>query len=169
MTEINITQYKLDALVGVRFLSWLLYVLLLLVPTTLLSALALRIFYDQDSAQMVVGVYVLFYFIVTIVLILNRSHGIGQHLLNIQVVDHQTEAGISFWRYFLLWHVVGKSLIIGLIPIVNIVFLPIYSLIDNLFIFRKDRRAIHDLIAGTRVIKLPLEQQRKKLIDFTRI
>ncbi len=31
--------------------------------------------------------------------------------------------------------------------------IPFYSLVDALFIFRSDRRCIHDLIAGTVVVK----------------
>ena len=34
-------------------------------------------------------------------------------------------------------------------------FIPFYSLVDILFIFRGDRRCIHDLIAGTRVVAAP--------------
>jgi hypothetical protein len=37
---------------------------------------------------------------------------------------------------------------IGLVPIIG----PIYSIVDVLFIFRDDRRCIHDHIAGTRVV-----------------
>lgn len=32
-------------------------------------------------------------------------------------------------------------------------FIPGYALVDILFIFRKDRRCIHDFIAGTHVVK----------------
>jgi uncharacterized RDD family membrane protein YckC len=32
-------------------------------------------------------------------------------------------------------------------------FIPFYSLVDVLFIFRDDRRCIHDLIAGTKVVE----------------
>jgi uncharacterized RDD family membrane protein YckC len=32
--------------------------------------------------------------------------------------------------------------------------IPFYSLLDVLFIFREDRRCIHDLLAGTEVVKL---------------
>jgi uncharacterized RDD family membrane protein YckC len=39
--------------------------------------------------------------------------------------------------------------LIGLIPVVG----GIYVLVDTLLIFRDDRRCIHDLIAGTRVVK----------------
>ena len=46
-------------------------------------------------------------------------------------------------RYGVVW-------LINLIPIVNNVF----GLIDALFIFRRDRRCLHDLIAGTKVINV---------------
>jgi uncharacterized RDD family membrane protein YckC len=31
--------------------------------------------------------------------------------------------------------------------------IPLYAIVDALFIFRGDRRCIHDMIAGTRVIE----------------
>ncbi len=39
---------------------------------------------------------------------------------------------------------------IGMVPYVG----GIYGLIDSLFIFREDRRCVHDLIAGTKVVDI---------------
>lgn len=100
---------------------------------------------------------------------LERSQTIGQYFFNIQVFDIKNNKRVGFWHYMFIRDFIGRTLIIGAVPLVGLIFMPFYFLVDHLFIFKKDRRAVHDLIAGTRVIKLPLEQQRKKLIDFTRI
>ena len=51
----------------------------------------------------------------------------------------------------------GKVLILRYLPITVIAQIPliggVIALVNYLFIFRKDKRCIHDLIAGTRVIK----------------
>ena len=39
--------------------------------------------------------------------------------------------------------------LIGMVPIVGF----FYSLVDIVFIFREDQRCLHDLIAGTKVVK----------------
>jgi uncharacterized RDD family membrane protein YckC len=43
--------------------------------------------------------------------------------------------------------------LLGGVPYLGVVF----SLVNHLFIFRDDRRCIHDLIAGTRVVDAPAE------------
>ena len=42
----------------------------------------------------------------------------------------------------------GSTQLISLVPFVG----GLYGLVDSLFIFREDRRCLHDLIAGTRVV-----------------
>jgi uncharacterized RDD family membrane protein YckC len=53
---------------------------------------------------------------------------------------------------------IGKILGLRYLPIQVAALIPIvgfvYPLVDVLFIFRQDRRCIHDLIAGTRVVKV---------------
>lgn len=51
-----------------------------------------------------------------------------------------------------LWRVCAYRYVPLLIAFQLPVFGPIIGLADPLFIFRKDRRCVHDLIAGTRVI-----------------
>lgn len=43
--------------------------------------------------------------------------------------------------------------IVGLVPMIG----PLLSMIDVLFIFRDDKRCVHDLIAGTKVINLNIK------------
>lgn len=92
---------------------------------------------------------------VIIFLLLNayllHKHGqtIGKHLMNIAITDQQGRKpnvwNIIVLRYFAFW-------VSGYIPLVGraIVFL------DPLLIFRRDRRCLHDHLAGTIVIKCPV-------------
>lgn len=80
--------------------------------------------------------------ILNAVFVAQSSQSIGKKMVGIQVVRSDgTQAG--FWRIVgLRWLL--SSMIGGV--------LAIYSLIDALFIFRGDRRCLHDLMADTIVI-----------------
>lgn len=69
----------------------------------------------------------------------------GKRLLKIRIVDLNGNkppfANLIALRYL-------PISIASLIPVLG----PIASLVDALFIFRADRRCVHDLIAGTRVV-----------------
>lgn len=68
---------------------------------------------------------------------------IGKKVLNIRIVKIDSGENGGFMTN------VGMRLVLsGLLGII-----PLYSLVDVLFIFRADRRCIHDMIAGTRVIE----------------
>ena len=70
---------------------------------------------------------------------------IGKSLTNIYIVDLNNNVPefpkLIALRYLPMW-------IITFIPVIN----SILPLVDSLFIFRKDKRCIHDLLAGTKVI-----------------
>jgi len=70
---------------------------------------------------------------------------LGKKLLNIYIVDLNDQVPnfpkLIALRYLPLWFV-------SYIPVVGS-FLPT---VDVLFIFRKDRRCVHDLLAGTKVV-----------------
>ncbi|HAZ17012.1 MAG: RDD domain-containing protein [Parcubacteria group bacterium GW2011_GWA2_43_13] len=102
------------------------------------------------------------FFVVNLMLMSRRGQSLGKHWLNIQVIDTVSGKKVSFGRYFWLREVVGRN-IIAAIPFLGL----LYVLIDSLFIFRKDRKTIHDLIGGTSVIVLQQEKLRKGFIDFT--
>jgi len=111
------------------------------------------------------------YIMLQITLVINRSQTFGKFLLNIQIIKNEQKQKqeierIGFWSFILLREFIGKTLIIGSIPIIKILFMPIYGLIDNLIIFSKDHRTLHDRIANTRVIILPNRLKRKSLFDF---
>jgi uncharacterized RDD family membrane protein YckC len=82
-------------------------------------------------------------------LLATRGQTIGKKLQRIRIValegDHHPGLFRVFWlRSFL-------NVLIGSIPLLDPI--PIYSIIDILCIFGKDRRCIHDYLAGTRVVQ----------------
>lgn len=77
-------------------------------------------------------------------LLFNRQQTIGKLLLNMKIVGMEQEgvsAGKLYGMRYLLFHVIGQ------IPLVNMLMI-----IDPLLIFRKDKRCLHDLLAGTQVV-----------------
>ena len=83
-------------------------------------------------------------FIVQMILLVTRGQTIGKIVLKIRIVDAETGEHPGGWRIIML-RVIAHAILL-----VTIIYLPI----DSLFIFRKDRRTIHDLIAQTRVDKV---------------
>lgn len=72
---------------------------------------------------------------------------IGKRLLGIRIVSATDGQLVSIGKIFGLRYVPIQ--IAGVIPVVG----NILPLIDVLFIFREDRRCLHDFIAGTKVVK----------------
>ncbi|WP_369975965.1 RDD family protein [Xanthomonas bundabergensis] len=71
----------------------------------------------------------------------------GKKLLWIRIVDlHGAQPPL--WRLLLLRYL--PSQVLSLVPVVG----NFYALIDALFIFRQDKRCLHDLIAGTQVVNV---------------
>jgi uncharacterized RDD family membrane protein YckC len=80
--------------------------------------------------------------IVNGILVGTRSQSIGKALVGIEI-RREDGTRATFWRIVgLRWLACGA---IG-------VFVPFFGLIDPLFIFRRDRRCVHDQIAGTIVV-----------------
>lgn len=77
----------------------------------------------------------------------NSGQTIGKKVAKTKAVkmddQYATVTNLAFKRYAFMHF-------IGLIPVAG----GILSLINVCFIFRKDRRCLHDLIAGTKVIKI---------------
>ena len=79
---------------------------------------------------------------ITILLVARYGQTMGKRLLEIRVVrsdGSQASLGRIFWL---------RNVVNGLLGII-----PLYSLIDPLFIFGQRRQCIHDLIADTIVVK----------------
>jgi uncharacterized RDD family membrane protein YckC len=75
----------------------------------------------------------------------SRGQTLGKMMLGIRIVriDGQRTTGIDTILKRLL-----PTWAAGMVPMVG----PVFNLVNVLFIFREDRRCIHDLIAGTHVI-----------------
>lgn len=85
---------------------------------------------------------------VQIYLLATRSQTIGKYFMKTQIVDFNTGIRADFVHAFLL-----RLLVNGLISAVPCIG-SIYALVDILFIFREDRRCIHDLLASTCVVDI---------------
>lgn len=116
------------------------------------GALSARSGRNPNAALMVAGMGVLGLCIlallaIQIYLLVTRGQTIGKKLLDIKIVTYPDEANPGFVKAWLL-----RSFVNGLIAGVPVLG-GIYSLVDICFIFRDDKRCIHDLIAGTQVVK----------------
>ena len=69
----------------------------------------------------------------------------GKRLLKLKIVDLAGNKP-EFWRMIGLRYGVGQ--VVMLLPFISF----FYALVDALFIFRADKRCVHDHIAGTRVV-----------------
>ena len=125
----------------------------------------------NKSAVYRTTITMIIHFLVNYFFLLN-GQTIGKWLLTIQVADVQGKVA-SIWRMYFLrdvifWYLIFISqLLIAYIlqsyrvfsdnTIRLLVELPfcLFYFINILFIYRKDRRCIHDFFAGTIVIKLP--------------
>lgn len=80
-------------------------------------------------------------------LLTTRGQTIGKRIMGLRIVRVKDMANGGFTTNVLLRAGVGWG--ISLIPVAGV----LYLLADPLFIFRDDRRCLHDYIAGTCVIK----------------
>jgi uncharacterized RDD family membrane protein YckC len=93
------------------------------------------------------GVYGFIGFVLVHYYFLNQNgQTIGKKALGIKIVN--MEDGLTGASHLILKRYLPMSAV-SLIPILG----SILMLIDTLFIFRKDKRCVHDFIAGTRVVK----------------
>jgi uncharacterized RDD family membrane protein YckC len=107
-----------------------------------------------DGEAMSLGQQVFFFFFgLVLFLVINgyllakRGQTVGKMIAGTRIVSHETGQIVSLGRVFCL----------RLLPLSFVSQIPVIgglcALVDTLFIFRQDRRCIHDLIAGTTVIK----------------
>jgi uncharacterized RDD family membrane protein YckC len=85
------------------------------------------------------------FFVVNSYWLIKRGQTVGTRLLGIRISDFRTDAVPSVWRLLVRIAVAAVADLLG--PMGNL-----FALVDILFIFGKNRRCIHDLIAGTRMV-----------------
>lgn len=78
-----------------------------------------------------------------IILLSTKGQTLGKKILGIRIANHENDNNPGFVKAFLLR--VFVNALIG--------FIPLYGLVDICAIFGQERRCIHDLIAGTRVVQ----------------
>ena len=90
------------------------------------------------------GLVLIAYLVWQMWMLATTGQTIGKKLMNLRVVKTETGQNGGFVPNVLLRTVVGQWLL-GAVPF--------YGLVDALLIFRDDRRCVHDLIAGTTVVR----------------
>ena len=80
---------------------------------------------------------------IQLVMVTNRGQTLGKKIVGIRIVLKDTQENGGF-----IVNVLKRGFLNGLLSLI-----PGYFLVDSLFIFRGDRRCLHDMIAGTVVIQ----------------
>lgn len=98
---------------------------------------------DSPEEGVFFWLVLLIFFAVQAYLLTTQGQTIAKRWLKLRIIDMKTQKAGGFVKNVLL-----RSVVNGIFGIV-----PLYSLIDAMFIFRDDHRCVHDLLAGTIVIK----------------
>lgn len=96
-------------------------------------------------AMGLVGLWVIAVVVYQIYLLSTKGQTVGKRWMKVKIVKLDGSAPGFVHAVLLRLFVNG---LIGAVPYLG----AIYSLVDILFVFREDRRCIHDLIASTRVV-----------------
>lgn len=76
---------------------------------------------------------------------------VGKRVAGTRIVSIEDNRILPLWRVFVI-----RILSVGIISQVPVVG-PIFAIVNVLFVFRADKRCIHDLMAGTKVVKASAE------------
>lgn len=87
------------------------------------------------------------YLLVNGYLLHSRGQTVGKWVLGIKIVSANSNNILPLWKVFFVRYVPFS--IVAMLPFVGL-FL---AIINDLFIFRKDKRCIHDHLAGSKVIR----------------
>ena len=118
-----------------------------LIPPVILAVVT-PLLVHGPGGETVTGVFILIAFVIVflyqMVLLIKDGQTLGKKALRIRIVKMDTGENGGFVPNVLL-----RLIVNGLLGII-----PLYGLVDILFIFRGDRRCIHDMIAGTQVVEV---------------
>jgi len=140
---------------GAVILDTLILIIFALGPGMILMYL-MGSFSVEDEAALTLNIYLysspflLIFFAINCVLLYKYGQTIAKRLLKIKIV-RSDGTRIAFGRLLGLRIILVQLLY--QIPIAGSIF----SLVDALFIFREDRKCIHDLIADTKVVDVDFE------------
>lgn len=98
-----------------------------------------------NEAWIAAGLYLIAMLAIQAVLLAKHGQSIGKRLAKIKIVDVNTNEKVSLMRAFSL-----RS-ILFILP--TFYLFPFFSIIDWAFSFNKNRQALHDKLAKTKVIK----------------
>lgn len=76
-----------------------------------------------------------------------RGQTIGKWAMGIKIVSVVNNEIIPLWKVFFVRYV--SQVLVAMIPVLGSTLI----IVNDLFIFGKDKRCVHDYIAGTKVIK----------------
>ena len=116
------------------------------VPMILMAILAPVLARGGDIGPIfffLIGLSIIGIFLYQLMLLSRDGQTLGKKAVGIRIVKKDTGENGGFVSNVLL-----RIIVNGLLGII-----PLYGLVDILFIFREDRRCIHDMIAGTVVVR----------------
>ena len=90
--------------------------------------------------------YLVIFMVINGYLLVTKGQTLGKLALGIRIVDAVSNGAATAVKILGLRYVL--VMLVGAIPIIG----GLLGLIDFLFIFREDRRCVHDLLAGTKVV-----------------
>ena len=117
----------------------------LLFIAIVIPALTVQFILGDGESILAALIGLLFYSIYQYYLLSTTSQTLGKKYMNIKIIKKDGSSGGFFTNVVLRDWIIG---IIGLLPVIGL----LVKTVDILFVFRNDRRCIHDMIANTMVI-----------------
>ena len=98
----------------------------------------------------VIGLGLASYVLLNLWLLWTRGQTVGKAVMRLMTVDAKTGDRVQPWRLFIRGLFFPTLYLVVLVP-----FIALIPVIDQVLIFRKDRRCVHDWVCRTAVVTLP--------------